>query len=281
VANRILLKSAPATIEALRVAMQEHYGELSARLQQVAQLLMREPHVVATDSSRQLAAGLGVPQSTLTRFAKVMGYADFKSVQALFKEQYVLRPRDYLQRVKGAQTAAVRSPHPLPAPFLDLSHAVENAVQTTAMELTADKLHHAATLLRGASEIWVHGVRRAYPVAVYLQYLLLKLGLRTSLLDQGGGLLDPALARLHRAGVLLVVTYSPHAAETEQVIAAARAAGVTMVAITDPLPHAPAKDMAVRFEIREGEVMGFRSLSASMFVALALALELARSIVHE
>jgi DNA-binding MurR/RpiR family transcriptional regulator len=156
---------------------------------------------------------------------------------------------------------------------------VEHALQITALELPAEKLRAAAALLRGAGEVWVHGVRRAYPVAVYLQYLLLKVGIRTSLLDQGGGLLDPSLCRLHAGGVLLVVTYSPHAPETEQVIEAAHRAGVASVAIADPLPHAHAKDMAIRFEIREGEIMGFRSLSASMFVAQALGVEIARSII--
>jgi DNA-binding MurR/RpiR family transcriptional regulator len=278
-ANRIVLSSAPATIDSLRKAMQEHYGELSPRLKQVAELLMREPQTVATENSRQLAAELGVPQSTLTRFAKVLGYPTFKQVQALFKEQYVSRPRDYLQRVKSAQAMEALSAHPSTL-YLDFAHAVEHSLQTTALELPADKLRHAASLLKGAGEVWVHGVRRAYPVAVYLHYLLLKVGVRASLLDQSGGLLDPSLGRLHPGGVLLVVTYSPHAPETEQVVSAAHRAGVATVAITDPLPHAHAKDMAIRFEIREGEIMGFRSLCASMFVAQTIVVEIAKSSIN-
>lgn len=279
VANRIVLRSAPATVDDLRTAMQEHYGALSPRLQQVAELLMREPQTVATETSRELAAGLGIPQSTLTRFAQVMGYANFKDVQALLKEQYVSRPRDYLERVKSAQALGPLSAQASTL-HLDLAHAVEHSVQITALELPAEKLRHAAALLGGAGEVWVHGVRRAYPVAAYLHYLLLKVGMRCSLVDQTGGLLAPSLGRLHGGGVLLVVTYSPHAPETEQVIAAAHRAGVATVAITDPLPHAHAKDMAIRFEIREGEIMGFRSLSASMFVAQALVVEVARSMIN-
>lgn len=277
-ANRVVLTSAPATVDSLRTAMQEHYGALSPRLKQVAELLMREPQTVATKTSRELAAALGVPQSTLTRFAKVMGYATFKDVQALLKEQYVSRPRDYLERVKSAQATGPLGAHPSNL-VLDLAHAVEHSVQMTALELPEEKLRHAANLLRGAGEVWVHGVRRAYPVATYLHYLLLKVGIRCSLLDQAGGLLTPSLGRLHVGGVLLVVTYSPHAPETEQVIAAAHRVGVATLAITDPLPHAYAKDMAIRFEIREGEIMGFRSLSASMFVSQALVVEIARNII--
>jgi len=113
-------------------------------------------------------------------------------------------------------------------------------------------------------------------VAAYLHYLLLKSGARASLLEGTGGFLKPSLARLHARGVLLVVTYSPHGQESEQTIEAARAVGTKMIALTDPMPSPYAKDMAVRFEIREGEVMGFRALSASMFLAQTLAVMLAK-----
>ena len=278
-ANRIVLTRAPDSIDGLRHAMQAHYDELSPRLKQVAELLMREPQAVATGSSRELAAELGVPQSTLTRFAKVLGYATFKELQTLFRTQYVDRPRDYLQRVKRGRPAGPDAPDHAPI-YMDIAHAVQHSLQLTALEVSVARLQQAAALLRQASEVWVHGVRRAHPVAVYLHYLLLKVGARASLLDLGGGLLEPSLCRFHSRGVLLVVTYSPHAIETEQVIDAAYCAGVPMIAFSDPLPSAHAKDMAIRFEIREGEVMGFRSLCASMYLAQALVVEMAQEMIE-
>ncbi len=276
-ANRVLLTSAPATVEGLRAATQQHQGRLSPRLAQVAELLMREPQVVATETSRELAGRLEVPQSTLTRFAKVMGYPTFKEVQALLRGHYASRPRDYVERVRSAQATGT-----LPASAsnlaLELAREVEHSVHTTALELPPERLRQTAALLRGASEVWVHGVRRAFPVAAYLHYLLLKVGIRCSMLDQSAGLLTPSLGRLHPDGVLLAVTFSPHAPETDQVIAAAQRAGVTTVTISDPLPQSHARDIAIRFEIREGEILGFRSLSASMFVCQALVVEIARSL---
>ena len=264
-------------MEALRAATQQHLGKLSPRLAQVAELLMREPQMVATETSRELANRLHVPQSTLTRFAKVMGYPTFKEVQALLREHYVSRPRDYLERVRSAQAA-----DPLHAAssnlLTELAREVEHSVHTTALELPPERLRQTADVLRGASEVWVHGVRRAFPVAAYLHYLLLKVGIRCSMLDQSAGLLTPSLARLHGGGVLLVVTFSPHAPETDQVIAAAQRSGVTTVTISDPLPRTHVKDNAIRFEIREGEILGFRSLCASMFACQALVVEVARGL---
>lgn len=277
-ANRVVLNRAPAGIDGLRQAMQRHHDLLSPRLQQVAALLAGDPQAVATQSSSELAAELGVPPSTLTRFAKVMGYATFRQIQALFKERYVARPRDYLQRVKQARASGPEAGDGSSL-CLDFAHAIERSLHVTALEVSAGQLQQAAALLSGASEIWLHGVRRAHPVAAYLHYLLLKVGARVSPLDTAGGLLEPSLCRLHPGGVLLVVTYTPHAPETEQVIDAARRAGVPMIAFSDPEPAAHAKHMALRFEIREGEVMGFRSLSTSMYLAQALVMEMAQGLV--
>lgn len=277
-ANRTLLLSAPDTVEGLRQAIQKHYTALSPRLQQVAELLLRDPQAVATEASRDLALGLQLPASTLTRFAKVMGYTTFKQIQALCKQQYVNLPRDYLDRIKRQQPTD-RLGAEQPALYLDFAHAVQQSLQMTALELSQGKLREAASLLRGASEVWIHGMRRAYPVAAYLHYLLLKVGLRASLLDSAGGLLEPSLARLHAQGVLLVVTYSPHATETEQVLARARQLQVPVVAFSDPVPSPHAKDMRVLFAIREGEVMGFRALSTSMYVAQALAVQIAQDTI--
>jgi DNA-binding MurR/RpiR family transcriptional regulator len=272
-ANRNVLENAPSGVEDLRQAVQQHFAALSPRLQQVAELFLRDPQAVATESSRDLAQQLGLPASTLTRFAKVMGYSTFKEIQALCKQHYVNLPRDYLERLKHAQT----SDHPMPPqPAMDLAHAVQQSLQLTALEISGNKLQEAAALLRGASEVWIHGIRRAYPVAAYLHYLLLKLGLRASLLDTHGGLLEPSLGRMHAGGVLLVVTYSPHASETETVLTSALKQQVPTIAFSDPVPSAHAKDMRVLFEIREGEVVGFRSLSTSMYVAQALAMQMAQ-----
>lgn len=260
--------------------MQHHYESLSPRLQQVAELLMRDPQHVATVASRELAAELAVPPSTLTRFAKVLGFPTFKEVQSLFKDHYVARPRNYLQRVKLARAAdAGMAGHD--TLHRDFALAVQHSLHMTSLEVSTDKLRDAADMLASASEVWVHGIRRAYPVAVYLQYLLLKVGARASMLDSSGGFLEPSLGRLKPGGVLLVVTYSPHAAETGAVLAAAREAGVRIVGFTDPPPSALAKDMAIRFEIREGEVMGFRALCASMYVAQALVMLLAQRLAVE
>jgi DNA-binding MurR/RpiR family transcriptional regulator len=274
-ANRVLLSDAPISMEALQEMMQVNFEAFSPRGKEVASLAMREPLRIATESVTALASHIGVPPSTFTRFAQVLGFRNFMVMQALFKTQYVDRPRDYLERIRQSRSGT----NPLgPSLQEDFAQAAQESIRLTSLELSATKLQEAVRLMRGASEIWIHGVRRAFPVAAYLQYLLLKSGVRASLLDGHGGLLAPSLCRLHPAGVLLMVTYSPHAAESEQVIHEASRTGTPVIAITDPMPSPFVKEMTIRFEIREGEVMGFRSLSASMYLAQTLVVALAQDL---
>lgn len=133
-ANRNVLMNAPSSVEDLRQAVQAHFAALSPRLQQVAELFLRDPQALAIESSRDLAQVLDLPASTLTRFAKVMGYATFKEIQALCKQQYVNLPRDYLERIKHAQTTDKPLP---PQPAMDLAHAVQQSLQLTAIEISA------------------------------------------------------------------------------------------------------------------------------------------------
>ena len=274
-ANRVLLAESPSSINALQETIQLLFDAFSPRVQEVADLVMREPMRVATDAVTDLSALIDVPPSTFTRFAKVLGFDSFMQVQALYKTQYVDRPRDYLERIHQAKLHPRSEVHAL---HEDFAQANVEAIRMTALELNSTKLQTAVALLRDAQEIWIHGVRRAYPVAAYLHYLLLKSGARASVLECTGGFLKPSLARLHKKGVLVVVTYSPHGQESEQAMEAARSVGTPMIALTDAMPSPYAKDMAVRFEIREGEVMGFRALSASMYLAQTLGVMLAQEL---
>ncbi|WP_372061135.1 hypothetical protein [Vibrio sp. 10N.261.51.F12] len=70
------------------------------------------------------------------------------------------------------------------------------------------------------------------------------------------------------------VTFAPYAVETSNVIESAHARGVPIVAIADNQMMAHGSKMDVCFEVEEGEVMGFRSLSSSMYLAQTLAVSL-------
>ncbi|GAL15864.1 predicted transcriptional regulator of the myo-inositol catabolic operon [Vibrio astriarenae] len=59
--------------------------------------------LVAVETMATIAKQANVPLSTLSRFSNAMGFDGFSSMQALFREQYLNRPRDYKERVRKAR----------------------------------------------------------------------------------------------------------------------------------------------------------------------------------
>lgn len=195
-------------------------------------------------------------------------------MQALFRDQYLNRPRDYKERVRKARESDEVRPESPTAIFQDFGTANVEAIEQLQITVSPQKLDRAVALLDGAETIYIQGTRRAYPVAFYLWYALMKSDNNVVLLDDHGGMLTPMTRRMSEKDVLIAVNYSPYAPETSELIEKAFDKGMPIVGITDNQMTSHGSKMEVCFEVQEGEVMGFRSLSSSMYLAQTLAVSL-------
>ncbi|EKO3784391.1 MurR/RpiR family transcriptional regulator [Vibrio harveyi] len=265
---------APADLDTLKELIVKRYDSLSGRLQQVADFVTDQPMLVAVETMATIAKQANVPLSTLSRFSNAMGFDGFTSMQVLFRDQYLNRPRDYKERVRKAREME-DVPHDSPqAIFQDFGHANIEALEQLQMSVSPQKLERAVALMDGAETIYIQGTRRAYPVAFYLWYALMKSDKSVVLLDDHGGMLSPLTRRMNEKDVLFAITFNPYAEETSQLIDDACKKNVPIVCITDNQMTPHGSKMDVCFEVQEGELMGFRSLSSSMYLAQAIAVSL-------
>ncbi|PSW21735.1 MurR/RpiR family transcriptional regulator [Photobacterium sanctipauli] len=264
----------PADLDTLRELIVKRYDTLSGRLQQVADFVMAQPMLVAVETMATIAEQANVPLSTLSRFSNAMGFSGFSSMQALFRDQYLNRPRDYKERVRKAREGEEVRPESPTAIFEDFGTANVDALEQLQMRVSPQKLERAVALMDAADTIYIQGMRRAYPVAFYMWYALMKSDNNVVLLDDHGGMLTPMTRRMNKNDVLFTVTFAPYAPETSELIESAYEKGVPVVAITDNQMTAHGSKMDVCFEVQEGEIMGFRSLSCSMYLAQTLAVSL-------
>lgn len=265
---------APADLDTLKELIAKRYDSLSGRLQQVADFVTDQPMLVAVETMATIAKQANVPLSTLSRFSNAMGFDGFTSMQVLFRDQYLNRPRDYKERVRKAREME-DVPHDSPqAIFQDFGHANIEALEQLQMSVSPKKLERAVALMDGAETIYIQGTRRAYPVAFYLWYALMKSDKSVVLLDDHGGMLSPLTRRMNDKDVLFAITFNPYAEETSQLIDDACKKNVPIVCITDNQMTPHGSKMDVCFEVQEGELMGFRSLSSSMYLAQAIAVSL-------
>jgi DNA-binding MurR/RpiR family transcriptional regulator len=238
----------------------------------VADFAVQHPQEIAFGRVAELAKRADVQPSTMIRFAQALGYSGFSELQLVFQSHARNRWPDYNVRLEalhdGNQGGDVLS-------LLDgLVEASCASVRDFRQSIDVEALEQAVERLAAARTIYIVGVRRAFPVAVYLAYALQKLGVRSDLVDQLGGLGGRQTDLIGPEDALLALSFTPYAAETLTSARAAFQRGVPVIGITDS-PFSPLVQVSsVWLEVAEADFGGFRSLSASFALATTLSIAL-------
>ena len=270
--GKVAEAKAPPDFESLRSLIVLRRDALPRRLAQVAEFALEQPDKVAFGTVAELAGLAGVQPSTLVRFAQTLGFSGFSDLQEIFRARLRERWPDYGERLKRLEARAQSGSLALLDGFAEAAVASLVRLREHASAAELDKV---ATVLANAQRIGLVGQRRVFAVTSYLAYACAKLGIETQLLDNRGGMLTEEARYLGRNDALLAVSFTPYTPDTLEVAAEAAERGVPVVAITDS-PFSPLTRSAQAWiEVVESDYAAFRSLSATMTVALAIAVSAA------
>ncbi len=257
---------APASIDAFTRRLRDMAPGLPKRLRQCADHVGRNLDRVAVSTVAEIADGAGVPPSAVMRFCRMMGFSGFSDMQRLFREAYGGARPDYATRLRALRGGAGSSPGALLAEFIEAGRASLERLATQANE---KEIEIATERLAAGRVIHLAGFRRAYPVASYLAYALERMGVAAMLhsgighLDQGHGIAPE--------DAVLAITFAPYSAETVDLVRLALARGARVVALTDGMASPVALPGVSVLAVEEVDFGAFRSLSATLAVAMALA----------
>jgi DNA-binding MurR/RpiR family transcriptional regulator len=265
----------PTSYDALRSSIAGRYPDLSRRLQQVAEYALAHPDDMALETIAVIADRAGVPPSSLIRFAKALDFEGFSDMQRLFRARLVDRTPSYGERIRSLRARHEGADRPVPSLVLDDFVAANiEALERVRRELPPERLERAVQILAQAEGIYLAAQRRSFPVAAYLSYLLSQLERRSHLLDSIGGMLEQQARAIGGGDALIAVSFRSYAPEVLALVERCAGRGVPAIVITDG-PLSPLTPFAtVSFEVIEAEVETFRSLSASMCLALVLVVAL-------
>jgi DNA-binding MurR/RpiR family transcriptional regulator len=258
--------SAPLTVEAFRDRLADLPESLPKRLRQCADYVAANTDRIAVSTVADLAAGADVPPSALMRFCRIMGFSGFSEMQRLFRDAYAPGWPDYATRLQNLRESGSGSPSALVAEFVE---AGQLSLEALTKSLDEVALAQALSGLVGAGTIHVMGQRRAFPVAAYLAYVFEKMQV-PAMLHDGVGKFDHRFA-LRPGDAVLAITFAPYSEETLALAADARARGLVVVALTDRLTSPLARHADAVLTVPEVDFGAFRSLSATLVLALALA----------
>lgn len=255
----------PTTIKAFEERLLEVAERLPKRLRQCAEYVAANKDRIAVSTVAEMAEGAGVQPSAFMRFCQIMGFSGFSEMQKLFRESFVGGWPDYTTRLQHLREKAEGSPSALLAEFVEAGRtSLENLFKT----IEPQSLEQAVQVLADAQMIHIIGLRRSFPVASYMAYAFEKMDV-PAMLHSTVGRLDNRNA-IRPGDVLLAITFSPYSAETIELVEAAQARGIQVVALTDTIVSPLRKYEAITLSVSEVDFGAFRSLSATLCLAIAL-----------
>ncbi len=268
------IAQAPQDFEALRAAIAERQPTLPKRLAQAAVYALDNPDEIAFGTAASVAQSAAVQPSALVRFAQALGYQGFSELQDVFRARLRERVLNYDERL-----ARMRD-HGLAASKAGLVLDGFLAASERSIARFRDKVDHkaigrAVDILAGAETVCLIGLRRSFPVASYLSYAMGKLGIRNILVDAVAGMGAEQVGFISGGDAALAVSFAPYASETVALTAQAKRRGAKVVALTDSVLSPIASPADVLIEISEADFEGFRSLTATMAVAMTLSVAVA------
>lgn len=272
----------PTAVETLLKSISEQYDGLSKQLKQIARYVDAHQDHLGLQGIQELASACAVQPSAVVRFAKHFGFSGFTEMQKVFREaiaQQIAPQRNYQLRIREViDSGAVSSSADIAREFLNGSIAGMTALRDTLHGPSFDK---AVQLLFTAETIWIIGARRSFSVASYLNYALQHTDKRVHLVDGVGNMQEGQLRSLRKGDVVLAISFSPYAEETQAFVRGALARKTKLIAVTDSRMSPLTSEADAALLLQENATLGFRSLTTTMglvqslFIALAYKLELA------
>jgi DNA-binding MurR/RpiR family transcriptional regulator len=238
---------------------------LTPAQRRIAQCLLERGPRAAYLSSGELAELARVSQPSVTRFATALGYDGYPALR---------------RALRNLEPAEDRPAGDRPAEETEVQHALRGERDTLAR--LADRLAdgsaeravvaEAGKLLADTRPLPVLGLRSAAPLAGYFGYFAAKVHPDVRVLDHGGSVLTDRLEQARAAGAtaMLAVVLPRYPKEALDELRDARAAGLSVVVLTDSpvAPAAQAADVALTAPV--GSRLVFDLHTGPMALAMVL-----------
>ena len=263
----------PRDFQALRALISARAQELPKRLAQVATYALDNPDEIAFGTAASIAEAANVQPSTLVRFAQALGFDGFSDLQEVFRSRLRERVLSYEERISHLRAGSTA--HKAAVLFSGFAEAAEKSIKDLRARLDGEKLEQAIKMLSKAETIYLVGLRRSFPIMAYMSYAFGKLGVKNQLIGATGGLAAEDVSFASPQDVIFAISFTPYASETIKLAQSASARGVPVVSITDSAfsPLAPVSKLW--FELTEAHFEGFRSMSATLILAMTLTVAVA------
>jgi DNA-binding MurR/RpiR family transcriptional regulator len=265
------VQPAPRTIE---LAVAEHYERLSRSQRRVIDRLLMDTRYGAMTSAPELAADVGVSESTVTRAAQTLGYAGYPELRSQLRERLVGGVPERIE----ASVAGLGAGEAVEAAGVRVMLEDAESVRATAEDLDRAAFTRIVEELLSAQRIYVFGARGSHGLA-----LMLAIGLRlllpdVQLLGIGVGDLPDQLLGLGPGQAVVAISFRRVDRAAVTVLKHAHTSGATTIGLVDSLssPVARAADHRLVAQLAPLRLMPSYAAGASLVNALTTVVALRR-----
>jgi DNA-binding MurR/RpiR family transcriptional regulator len=263
-----------ASFDELRSHIVATATDLPKKLAQAAHYALAHPDDIALGTAASIATAAHVQPSTLVRLAQQLGYRGFSDFQAVFRNRLKVRASTYEERLAQLESGEILH-DPNAALLTGFIKAARQSLDGLVSTLDAAVFAKAVQMLAKADTIYVVARRRSYPLAAQMAYAFSQLSIKTIMLDSANHIDGDQLKMAGKNDAAILCSFAPYAAETVGYASSLVAKNVPFLAITDSALSPLAGTATHWLEVAESDFSGFRSLSASMALAMALPVAIA------
>ncbi len=204
-----------------------HSGrKLSKGHRRIAQYIVEHYDKAVFMTASRLGESVGVSESTVVRFAAVLGYEGYPQLQRALQELVSHR----LTAVQRFEMSSEIDPNAVLRTVLKSD--MQN-IRATVEELDNHAFEEGVKRILNAKEIYVIGLRSAAPLAQFLGYYLNYIFDRVHLVSSAATDVFEEIARVSEADVVIGISFPRYSTRTVKAMRFARSCGAQVISITD------------------------------------------------
>ncbi len=204
-----------------------HSGrKLSKGHRRIAQYIVEHYDKAVFMTAGRLGESVGVSESTVVRFAAVLGYEGYPQLQRALQELVSHR----LTAVQRFEMSSEIDPNAVLRTVLKSD--MQN-IRATVEQLDNHSFEDAVKRMLTAEEIYVIGLRSAAPLAQFLGYYLNYIFDRVHLVSSAATDVFEEIARITKADVVVGISFPRYSTRTVEAMRFARSCGAQVISITD------------------------------------------------
>ncbi len=204
------------------------YATLSKGQKRIADYITKHADQAVRMTAARLAQEASVSESTVVRFAALMGYDGYPKMQRALQEMLRMRFTS-VQRIALTQDMPAADVLPMV-----LKRDVHN-IQTALEDIDADTFARVTQDMVNAREIYVLGLRSSAPLAEFFGHYLRYIFPHVHVIGDGVSHVMEDLVRMQAEDLLFAMSFPRYSSRTVEAVQYAKKRGARIVALTDTM----------------------------------------------